>query len=105
MEVGGQGLAIDLWAASRLAHSLRDIEDDAREAIFIKVDFLVVWDLPNCAIASLVLLGMIERARLLMYLTSAKLEGRSTIIAPPKRGVLLNELIISTGRYVLSFKF
>jgi hypothetical protein len=27
-----------------------------------------------------------------MYLVSAKLEGRSTVIAPPKRGIVLNDI-------------
>jgi hypothetical protein len=42
-----QGCAIDSWALASNAYSLSDIEDDACEAIFIKVDFLMVWNLTN----------------------------------------------------------
>ena len=41
--------AVDGWAASCDADALGDVEDDACEAVFVEVDFLVVGDLADCA--------------------------------------------------------
>lgn len=41
-QVHRQGGAIDGGPGSRLPHALRDIEDDASEAVLVEVDLLVI---------------------------------------------------------------
>lgn len=48
-EVGGEGCAIDGGTAACGADALGDVKDDAGEAVFVEVDFLVVGDLTDCA--------------------------------------------------------
>jgi len=88
----GQGCAVGGWPAARQTHAFRDIEDYAGEAIFIEVDFLVVGDFANGA--GYVSVGYQRGEVKALYLTSAKVEGRSTIRAPPKSGVLRNVVIL-----------
>jgi len=45
LQMGGQGLAVNLWAAPGLADSFRDLEDDAGVSVLVDVDFLIVWHL------------------------------------------------------------
>lgn len=47
-----QCATVDLRATALLAYAVVDIEDDARESIFIDIDFLVVGNLPDLAVAS-----------------------------------------------------
>ena len=85
--MGGHRSSICGGAAAWLAYSLGDVKDDACEAIFVEVDFLVVWDLTDCARSTCQ--SQSERGRRgAWYLTSANVEGSSTIRAPPNRGVL-----------------
>lgn len=42
----GQGRAINCWAGPRKAYALCDVENDACEAILVKVDFLMIRNLP-----------------------------------------------------------
>ncbi len=44
-----QSGAINSWSSTFNAYSLGNIEDDASEAIFVKIDFLMIWDLSNGA--------------------------------------------------------
>jgi hypothetical protein len=111
-QVDRQGAAVALeWVVAGGVHALGDVEDDGGEAIFVKVDFLVVGDFTNHAegIVSQVrrrLKGESEEgARQVSssrnrraYLTSAKLSGRSHISAPPKRGVSLKRAIVVLRR-------
>lgn len=46
-EMRGQGRAVCGGAGARKAHPLCDVEDDAGEAILVKVDLLVVWHLAD----------------------------------------------------------
>jgi hypothetical protein len=87
-EVGGQGRAVRGGAGARKAHAVCDIEDDAGEAVLVKVDLLMVWHLADGTWT--VSLGARGGVVAWPYLTSAKLEGRSTMRAPPKSGVLRN---------------
>ena len=48
--MGSQGAAVDLGAGAGPADALGDVEDDAREAVLVDVDFLVVGDLSEFAI-------------------------------------------------------
>lgn len=43
------GATVNLGASSRGAYALRNVEDDAREAILIDPDFLIVGDLAQLA--------------------------------------------------------
>lgn len=45
----GHGAAVNLGAGSGLSNALCDLEDDAREAILVDPDFLVVGDLSQFA--------------------------------------------------------
>ena len=47
--MGCHCLAVLFEAAGGGADALGDVEDDACEAIFVDVDFLVVWDLAEGA--------------------------------------------------------
>jgi hypothetical protein len=44
-----EGSTVDGGAAACYADALSDIEDDAGEAVFVEVDFLVIGDLANGA--------------------------------------------------------
>jgi len=57
----GHGRAVDGWASAWQPDALGDIEDDAREAIRIEVNLLMVGDLADGAFSSLVLTSV--RAR------------------------------------------
>lgn len=46
-QVRSQGCAVDGRSCSRQAHAFRDVKDDACEAIFVQVDFLVVGHLTD----------------------------------------------------------
>ena len=46
----GQGCTLNSWSGARQAYALRDVVDDTCEAIFIQIDFLVVWDLTDSAV-------------------------------------------------------
>ncbi len=48
--MGRQGGAVDLGAAAGPADALGDVEDDAREAVLVDVDLLVVGNLSEGAI-------------------------------------------------------
>lgn len=48
------GCAVDGGAFAWEANALSDVEDNACEAIFVKVDLLMVWNLTNRAILLLV---------------------------------------------------
>jgi hypothetical protein len=73
-----------------LLHVFEDFDDDGGVAVRVEVDFLVVGDLADLTfLVSDASGGGLGRER---YLVSAKLEGRSTVIAPPKRGVVLNDI-------------
>ena len=48
--MGSQGAAVDLGAGAGPADALGDVEDDAREAIFVDVDFLIIGDLSEGAV-------------------------------------------------------
>jgi len=103
--VGGHSRAINSWSRSREADSLGDVEDYAGEAFFVEVNFLVIGDLTDCAFTWLARLKLrldlymvaLRGDRGKVYLTSAKVEGRSTMRAPPKRGVLLNVAMVEGG--------
>lgn len=43
--MSGHRTTVDFGTRTRCAHALGNVEDDAREAILIDPDFLVVWDL------------------------------------------------------------
>lgn len=43
--MGREGAAVDLGAGAGPADALGDVEDDAREAVLVDVDLLVVGDL------------------------------------------------------------
>lgn len=49
LEVRGHGPAVDLGAGAGLADALCDVKDDAREAVLVDPDFLVVGDLSQLA--------------------------------------------------------
>jgi hypothetical protein len=79
-----------------LLHVFEDFDDDGGVAVRVEVDFLVVGDLADLTfLVSDASGGGLGRER---YLVSAKLEGRSTVIAPPKRGVVLNDIFFLSSR-------
>ena len=43
--MGREGAAVDLGAGAGPADALGDVEDDAREAVLVDVDLLIVGDL------------------------------------------------------------
>lgn len=49
LEVRRHGAAVDLGVRARLADALGDVEDDAREALSVDPDLLVVGYLPQLA--------------------------------------------------------
>lgn len=49
LEVDGQRSAIGGVSAASGADALGDVEDDACEALFVQVDFLIVWHLTDRA--------------------------------------------------------
>jgi hypothetical protein len=49
-QVRGERRAVDGGARAGLAYALGDVEDDTGEAIFVEVDFLVVWYLADCTV-------------------------------------------------------
>jgi hypothetical protein len=49
-EVRCESRAIDGGATTCYAHTLGDVEDDAGEAVFVKVNFLVIGNLANGAV-------------------------------------------------------
>lgn len=49
-QMRGHGAAVNLGAGSGLSNALCDLEDDAREAILVDPDFLVVGDLSQFAV-------------------------------------------------------
>jgi len=57
LKVGSHSCAIGRGATAWQTDSLGDVEDYACEAIFVKVDFLVVGDLTDCAFWHLLILG------------------------------------------------
>ena len=105
--MGSQGAAVDLGAGAGPADALGDVEDDAREAIFVDVDFLIIGDLSEGAVFFFLLKKGVkrgargtttrsggewkgrERGVIRTYLTSAKFDGRSQTSAPPNNGVVL----------------
>ena len=48
-QVGCQGAAVPFQASAGGVDTLRDVEDDGGEAVFVEVDFLVVGDFADCA--------------------------------------------------------
>ncbi len=46
--MNGERCTVGGVSAARWADTLSDIENDAREAVFIKVDFLTIGDLTYC---------------------------------------------------------
>ena len=87
-----QGAPVNLRASSWRANSLGDVKDDTGEAIFIEVNLLMIGNLTDGAV--FMLAGVVRKTGLKTCLTSAKVEGRSTTRAPPKRGVLVNVAIV-----------
>lgn len=88
-QVEGHGGTIDSCVGAGGTDTLGDVEDDGREAIFVDEDFLVVRDLTD--FANMVVRDSEDQKGAEMertHLTSAKVEGRSAIRAPPKRGTL-----------------
>jgi hypothetical protein len=47
--MSGHGGAISGWSGAGQAYALCDVKDDACEAVFVEVDFLVVGDLTDGA--------------------------------------------------------
>lgn len=84
------GTAVNLGTRARATNALSDVEDDASETILINPDLLVVGNLSQFAKSHQHQAQTWAQRRGSTNLTSAKLEGRSTTIAPPKRGVLTN---------------
>lgn len=89
--MGSHGSSISGGAASWQANTLSDVDDDGCEAIFVEVDLLMIGDLANGAVCVSILVQM--GAMKATYLMSVKVDGRSTISAPPKSGVLRNVAI------------
>lgn len=105
-EMCGERFAIDLGRGAAGADTLADFKNDAREAVLVDIDLLVVGDLTQLArelvnrqngqtlhdpgIMSLVVGG----GRLPTHLTSAKFSGRSATMAEPKRGVDTNSVLV-----------
>lgn len=88
LEVDGQRCAVGGVGAARWADALGDVEDDAGEAVFVEVDFLVVGHLADGAVgvSSEFYVRCIGGGGL-KHLTSAKEVGSSATRAPPKRGI------------------
>jgi hypothetical protein len=74
-----------------------DLGDDGRIAIGIQINFLVVGNLADLTVTSLVTSAnkdVAGHAGMFTNLVSAKLEGRSTVIAPPKNSVFVNAIFV-----------
>lgn len=110
LEMRRHRAAIDLGVRAGLADALGDVEDDAREALSVDPDLLVVRYLPQLAMGMSACFVSLIRPQAFQghataqlwwlglrqtYLTSAKCSGRSQTIAPPKRGVDTNSGISS----------
>lgn len=91
-----QRAAIDLRACPGWPDALGDIKDDAGEAVLVDVDLLVVGDLSQFATHSVRREESPGESARGVYLTSAKLLGRSQMMAPPYSGVLL--YLVMTAR-------
>ena len=86
-----------------LPHTLEDVKRDAREALAVQVDFLMIGNLTNLAVDHVSeQMRSISRPRMVvclltswLYLTSSYFEGTSAFMAPPKSSTVLNSAILS----------
>lgn len=80
----------------RLVDIFEDFGDDGRIAIGVEINFLVIGNFTNLAITwsarSAMLRVVLSWAGIIANLVSAKLDGRSTVIAPPKNSVFVNAI-------------
>jgi hypothetical protein len=77
-----------------LVDTLQNIKDDACKTILVQVDFLVIRDLSDLAAGKCQrIVALLPLWTWFSYLTSAKLEGSSTVIAPPYSSTLLYDIM------------
>ena len=73
----------------RLVHSFENVDDDAREPVFVEIDFLIVRDLADFAAEELLVVCGSKYLDIVAYLTSANVDGSEAVIAPPNSSALM----------------
>lgn len=93
-------MVLQRFFIAALLHILENLNHNGRVPISIEIDFLVIGHFADLAARIWLLVSSIGwRARECKvglhctYLVSAKLEGRSAVIAPPKSGVFVNDIL------------
>ena len=82
MEVEFEGFDIGFM------NSFENVDDDTSKAVCVEVDFLVIGDLADLTISNVSALPYFVLSCWNTYLTSANVEGREAVMAPPKRSTM-----------------